>query len=66
MGQRYYCTIAGLIFIIFGLIDLGRLCAGWDTVLANWQTPAWLSWFGLFLGGAFGGIGLWLGDRNSR
>jgi hypothetical protein len=47
------------------LIHLGRLCAGWDLVLAGWPVPLWLSWIAFFACGALGGGGLWLGSRGT-
>ena len=65
MSERLYCTIAGVIFSIAALIHLGRLCAGWDLVLAGWSVPLWLSWIAFFACGALGGGGLWLGSRGT-
>lgn len=65
MSERLYCTIAGVIFSIAALIHLGRLCAGWDLVLAGWPVPLWLSWIAFFACGALGGGGLWLGSRGT-
>jgi len=65
MSERLYCTIAGVIFSIAALIHLGRLCAGWELVLAGWSIPLWLSWIAFFVCGALGGGGLWLGSRGT-
>jgi hypothetical protein len=65
MGERLYCTIAGVIFSIAALVHLGRLCAGWDLVLAGWLLPVWLTWIAFFLCGGLGGIGLWFGSRGT-
>jgi hypothetical protein len=65
MSEKIYCTIAGVIFTIGALVHLGRLCAGWDLILAGWSAPVWLSWIGLFVAGTLGAIGLWLGARGT-
>jgi hypothetical protein len=51
-----------VIFSIAALVRLGRLCAGWDLVLAGWLLPVWLTWIAFFL---CGGIGLWFGSRGT-
>ena len=65
MSERLYCTIAGVIFSVGALINLGRLCAGWDLVVAGWSIPLWLSWIAFFVSGTLGGFGLWLGSRGT-
>lgn len=65
MNERIYCTIAGVLFAVGALVHLGRLCAGWEFVLAGWSVPLWVSWIGLLVGGTLGGFGLWLGARGS-
>ena len=65
MSERLYCTIAGVIFSIAALIHLGRLCAGWDFVLAGWPVPLWLTWIAFFACGTLGGGGLWFGSRGT-
>jgi hypothetical protein len=65
MGQKSYCTTAGVIFSIAALIHLGRLGAGWEFVLAGWPVPVWVSWIGFFAGGLLGGVGIWLGAREA-
>jgi hypothetical protein len=65
MDEKTYCTISGVIFIIGALLHLGRLCAGWEFVIAGWAAPMWLSWIALGIAGTLGGLGLWLGARGT-
>ena len=65
MSEKIYCTIAGVLFTIGALVHLGRLCAGWELILAGWSAPVWLSWIGLVVAGTLGGLGLWLGARGA-
>jgi hypothetical protein len=62
---KNYCTIAGVAFMIGALVLLGRVFAGWEIIFAGWSAPLWLSWVGVVIGGALGGIGLCLGARES-
>jgi hypothetical protein len=55
-----------VIFSVAVLVHLGRLCAGWDFVLAGWLIPVWLTGIAFFLCSGLGGIGLWLGSRGTN
>lgn len=65
MSEKVYCTISGVIFTIGALFHLGRLCAGWELILAGWSAPIWMSWIAFFATGILGGLGLWLGARGT-
>jgi hypothetical protein len=65
MSEKLFCTVSGVIFTIAALVHLGRLCAGWELVLAGWSAPVWFSWIGSLVAGTLGGLGLWLGARGS-
>ena len=45
--EKSYMFIAGLIFSFVAIIHFWRIFSGADLILGSWETPIWLSWFGL-------------------
>ena len=50
-SERALLTIAGIIFLVVGLLHLGRIAFGLDLALGSFDVPVWLSWFGVFITG---------------
>ena len=47
LRERTYLLLAGSIFLIVASAHLWRIFAGADLVIADWEVPLWLSWFGV-------------------
>lgn len=46
-SERNLLTLAGLIFLVVGLVHLLRLAFGWSLVVGDFAAPLWLSWIGV-------------------
>ena|SRR6185437_10272163 len=49
MRERSYMLVAGVLFTVVAVVHLWRLFTGSDLVIADWEVPLWLSWFGVVL-----------------
>lgn len=47
MRERSYIFIAGCIFTFVAAMHIWRVFTGADLVIGEWDTPVWLSWFGV-------------------
>ena len=58
MGQKSYCAVTGMIFLVIAILHLLRIIFGWSPVLEGWPVPMWLSWVALVVAGWLGYEGL--------
>jgi len=47
MRERSYMFVAGCIFTLVAIMHIWRIFTGADFVIGEWDTPVWLSWFGV-------------------
>ena len=59
MNQKTFSLIAGIVFLVVGLLHVARIIFAWEVVMGGWEVPMWLSW-----GGAV--AGLYLGSQGVR
>ena len=58
MGQKSYCAVTGMIFLVIAILHLLRIIFGWSPVVEGWAVPMWLSWVALVVAGWLGYEGL--------
>lgn len=46
MTIRIYLFISGIAFLLLALFHALRLIFLWDTMIAGWEIPMWMSWVG--------------------
>lgn len=49
MRERMYMMVAAVIFTVVAVAHLWRLFSNAPLMLAGWEVPLWLSWFGVAL-----------------
>jgi hypothetical protein len=47
MRERSYVFFVGCLFTLVAVIHLWRVFTGADLMIGEWDTPVWLSWFGV-------------------
>ena len=49
MKQQAFNRIAGVVFLILGLLHLFRIFQGWEAVVGGWTVPMGFSWAVVFI-----------------
>lgn len=49
LRERAYILIVGSVFTVVAVAHLYRIFASGDFVVLGWDTPVWLSWFGVMV-----------------
>ena len=47
MSQKTFFFVAGLIFLVIGLLHVARIIFQWEAMIGGWEVPLWLSWVAL-------------------
>lgn len=49
MNQKTFSLVAGVVFLVIGLMHALRLFLGWHAEVNGWIVPLWVSWVGLVI-----------------